>query len=81
MDNPNISRQRLDELAIEGTVEGIIAEQMPGAEGKSRDQLIAIVRRVHNETVRKVMARNLAPTEAYSHEWKRIVEELRRDGM
>jgi hypothetical protein len=66
------------ERAIVGTVDGMIAEQMPGTEGRSRDELIEIVRRVHYETRELVFSRRMRAADATAYEFRRYVEELAR---
>ncbi len=76
MNNPNIQRPMMDEMAIKGTVEDMIRDSVPGTEGRTRDDLEAIVGRVHDETVRAVSEGRLPATEAAAYEWRRYMEEL-----
>jgi hypothetical protein len=66
-----------DELAIRGTVDDMLRENLPGIEAKSREELEAIVRTVHAEAVALFLKKELTPTDAPRYEWKRIVETLK----
>lgn len=78
MINPNLNPAIVNELVIAGTVEGMIAEGMPGTEGRSREELVEIVGRVHGETSALVFSGKMRAADAHAYEWKRIVEELAR---
>jgi hypothetical protein len=73
-----IPSDEMAERAIRGTVEGMIAEQMPGTEGRTREELIEIVRRVHYETRELVFSRRMRAADATAYEFRRYVEELRK---
>lgn len=83
MDYPTIIAQipsdDMAERAIAGTVEGMIAEGFPGTEGRTREELIAIVRRVHYETRELVYSRRMRAADAAAYEFRRYAEELRRE--
>ena len=68
----------MEERAILGTVQDMIDEKMPGTEGRTREELIEIVRRVHAETKELVYARKMRAADAANHEFRRYVEELRK---
>ncbi len=51
---------------------------MPGTDGKSREQLEEVVTRVHEETVQRVLARELGAIDAPNYEWRRVIEELKK---
>ncbi len=74
--NPNLNPATVNELVVAGTVEGMIAEGMPGTEGRSREELIEIVGRVHGETSARVFSGKMRAADAHAYEWRRIVEEL-----
>ena len=78
MVNPNISLRQFSEEVIQGTVEGLIAEQFPGTEGRTRDEIVAVVRAVHEETIQKVESREMRAADAAAYEYKRYREELAR---
>ena len=68
MEIPNVATpipsDEMAERAILGTVDDIIAERMPGSEELSRDELIAVVRRVHYETRELVFSRRMRAADA-----------------
>ncbi len=70
------SRYGDDEMLVRNTVNDMIAESYPGTEGRSREELEAIVRHVHEETVGRVLARELQAVDAAAYEWRRFSEEL-----
>ena len=57
---------------------GLNSLKMPGTEGKSRKQLDEVVARVHEETVQRVLARELSASDAPAYEWRRVIEELKK---
>jgi hypothetical protein len=65
-----------DRELIETIVKDLIAEKMPGTEGRSPEELKAVVARVHEETVERVLARELSADDAMRYEWQRVIEEL-----
>ena len=67
-----------DREIIESIVRDLIAETMPGTEGKSREELEEVVTRVHLETVERVLARELGAIDAPAYEWRRVIEELKK---
>jgi hypothetical protein len=67
-----------DEELIDSMVNDLIAENMPGTEGRSRDELESVVRSVHEETVARVIERDLAAVDAPAYEWRRVIEELKK---
>lgn len=67
-----------DRAIIESIVTDLIAESMPGTDGKSREQLEEVVTRVHEETVQRVLARELGAIDAPNYEWRRVIEELKK---
>ncbi|MBC8145068.1 MAG: hypothetical protein H7X80_05740 [bacterium] len=84
MERPRILDQlpshEMTEKMIEGTVEGMIAEKMPGTEGRTKEELIEVVRRVHAETCELVYSRKMRAADAAAYEFRRYVEELKATG-
>ena len=78
MNNPNITLRQFDEGAIEGTVNDLITDGFPGTEGRTREEILAVVRSVHEETVQLVLARKLRAADAAAYEFRRYLEELRK---
>jgi hypothetical protein len=80
---PKIIAQRpspeMEERAVLGTAEGLIAEGFPGTAGRSRDDVIDVVRRVHAETCELVYSGRMRAADAAAYEFRRYAEELRRD--
>jgi len=76
MIHPNVSPEMMNDLVVAGTVEGMLAEKMPGTEGRTREELIEIVQKVHGETSALVFSGKMRAADAHAYEWKRIVEEL-----
>jgi hypothetical protein len=76
--NPNITLRQFDEPAIEGTVNDLIADNFPGTEGRTREEIEAVVRAVHEETVQLVLARELRAADAAAYEFRRYLEGLRK---
>jgi hypothetical protein len=74
--NPNIPRADLIEQIVQTTVTDMLREAMPGTEGRTRDELVGIVRDVHAETEAMVSSRQLRAAEAAAYEWRRIREKL-----
>lgn len=79
--NPNVSHQQIVETVVQNTVDDMIREGLPGIEGRSREELVTIVRRVHDETEKLVFSRQMPASEASAYEWRRFVEELSSDSQ
>lgn len=66
-------------VAIVGfLVDSIIAENFPGSEGRTSQELEQIAYDVHTETVQQVATRQLAAADAPAYTFKRIHEELQK---
>lgn len=76
MDNPNVALSEIDGKVIENTVTDMLAEQMPGTDHYTREELTELVRCIHEETKREVLSRRLRAVNATAYFWRRIVEEL-----
>jgi hypothetical protein len=61
---------------IAGTVDGMIAEGFPGTEGRTREELLDIVHRVHYETRELVYSGRMRAADAAAYEFRRYTEEL-----
>jgi hypothetical protein len=62
--------------AIAGTVTDMLNERMPGTENRTREELEAIVRKIHLETIQDFFAGKISAENATAHEWRRIAAEL-----
>lgn len=82
MDYPRIIAQlptdEMEERAVRGTAEGMLADGFPGTEGLSLEQVIEVVRRVHDETRKLVYSRQMRAADAGAYEYRRYLEELRK---
>jgi hypothetical protein len=68
------------EAVVRGTVDDILREQMPGSETKTREELEAIVRDVHEDAMRRFAVGELKPKTALEGarwEYSEIVKRLR----
>jgi hypothetical protein len=74
--NPNITLDQFSEEAVEGTTNDLINEQFPGTEGKTFEEVHAVVQSVHNETVQLVRAGKMRAADAAAYEFRRYMEEL-----
>ncbi len=72
----HLPSQADERRAIEGTVDGLIAESFPGTANRSREELCEVVDRVHAETRRLVANGSLVIAEAAAYEFQRYREEL-----
>lgn len=76
--NPNITLRQFDEDAIQGTVNDLINDNFPGTENRTREEVVAVVRAVHEEAVQLVLRRELRAADAAAYEFRRYLEELRK---
>jgi hypothetical protein len=67
---PKIIAQRpsaeMEERAVLGTAEGLIAEGFPGTEGRARVEIVDVVRRVHAETCGATTNSTLRPHRSHA---------------
>jgi hypothetical protein len=77
MHNPNILLRQFDEEAVQGTADDLMNDNFPGTENRTREEVVAVVRSVHEETIQLVVKRELRAADAAAYEFRRYLEELR----